>query len=160
GADQLFRSDVRGREEDRLARRRCRLLAHHQVQHVLMSERTLRWPPAAIALLALASSAIGIVNQFTYDDRYIIEKNPLMRSLSHWWRVFVSSYWPGAWGGDGYRPLTILSFRIEYVIGHGNPMVFHAVNIALYLVASVMMLTLARRLLPEWAAWFTAAAFA
>lgn len=125
-----------------------------------MTARTFRWPAAAVALLALASSAIGIVNQFTYDDRYIIEKNPLMASLSHWWRVFMSPYWPGKSGGDGYRPLTVLAFRIEYVISHGNPMLFHAVNIALYLIASVMVLTLARRLLPAWAAWFAAAAFA
>ena len=60
--------------------------------------RSSRWAAPAIALLALASSAIGIVNQFTYDDRYIIEKNPVMHDLLHWWRAFASSYWPRGLG--------------------------------------------------------------
>ena len=34
----------------------------------------------------------------------------------------LSSYWPPSWGGDGYRPLTILAFKIEYAIGGGRPM--------------------------------------
>lgn len=119
-----------------------------------------RLPAAVIALLALASSANGIVNQFTYDDRYIIEQNERMRTLARLWHVFVESYWPIASGGDGYRPLTILAFKIEYAIGHGSPMVFHAVNILLYAVSAVMVLLLARRLLPSWAAWLAAAAFA
>jgi protein O-mannosyl-transferase len=125
-----------------------------------MSERTFRWPAAAIAALALASSAIGIVNQFTYDDRYVIEKSPSMHTLAHWWRAFVSSYWPPAWGGDGYRPLTILAFKFEWAIGGGRPMVFHAANILLYAAAAVLMFALARRLLPDWAAWLAAACFA
>jgi hypothetical protein len=39
-------------------------------------------------------------------------------------------------------------------------MVFHAANIALYALASVLVFQLARRLLPLWAAWVTAAIFA
>src|SRR5262249_24103169 len=74
--------------------------------------------------------------------------------------VFASSYWPRDWGGDGYRPLTVLAFKIEYALGHGSPVVFHAANIALYALASVLVFQLARRLLPLWAAWTTAALFA
>jgi hypothetical protein len=114
----------------------------------------------AIALLALASSAIGIVNWFTYDDRYIIELNPAMHSLHRWWTVFASPYWPKDWGGDGYRPLTILAYRLEAVIGGGIPFYFHAVNILLYLLSAVLVFFVARRILPEWAAWVTAALFA
>lgn len=125
-----------------------------------MTTRSVRWPAAAIALLALASSAPSIVNQFTYDDRYIIELNPLMRSLAHWWRLFATSYWPRSWGGDGYRPLTLLSFNIQYVAGGGRPMLFHAVNIILYAVVAVLVLLLARRVLPSWAAFVIAACFA
>ena len=95
----------------------------------------------------------GIVNRFTYDDRYIIELNPAMRTLHGWWRVFQTSYWPKDWGGDGYRPFTILAFKIQWAIGHGNPAVFHAVNILLYAAVSVLVFVLARRVLPLWSAW-------
>ena len=125
-----------------------------------MNARWPRWASPFIAVLALASSAVGIVNRFTYDDRYIIELNPIMRSLQGWWRVFQGSYWPKDWGGDGYRPLTILAFKLESVASGRNPMLFHAVNIALYVVVCVLVFALAKRFLPVWAAWITAALFA
>jgi hypothetical protein len=114
----------------------------------------------SVALLAVASSAIGILNGFTYDDVYVVEQNPLMKYLHGWWRVFHLSYWPRSAGGDGYRPLTILAFRVEAMLGHLHPMVFHAVNIALYALSAWLVFLVARRLLPLWAAWVTAALFA
>ena len=62
-----------------------------------MNTRWARWAAPLIAALALASSAVGIVNRFTYDDRYIIQLNPVMRSLHAWWRAFQTSYWPKDW---------------------------------------------------------------
>lgn len=125
-----------------------------------MSIRWPRWANPTIALLALASSVVGIVNWFTYDDRYIIELNPATHNLHAWWRVFQTSYWPKDWGGDGYRPLTILAFKIEGAIGGGIPVVYHAANILLYTLVSLLVLALARRVLPLWAAWVVAALFA
>jgi hypothetical protein len=114
----------------------------------------------SVALLAIASSAIGILNGFTYDDVYVVEQNPLMKYLHGWWHVFHLSYWPKSAGGDGYRPLTILAFRVEAMLGHLHPMVFHAVNIALYALSAWLVFLVARRLLPLWAAWVAAALFA
>jgi protein O-mannosyl-transferase len=114
----------------------------------------------SVVLLAVASSIAGIANGFTYDDVYVVEQNPLMKYLHGWWHVFRLSYWPRSAGGDGYRPLTILAFRVQAVLGHLNPAVFHAVSIALYVVASLLVFRLACRLLPSWAAWLAAALFA
>lgn len=114
----------------------------------------------SVLLLALASSAIGIVNGFTYDDVYVVEQNPMMKYLHGWWHVFRLSYWPKSAGGDGYRPLTILAFRLEAAVGHLSPVAFHATNIVLYMVASLLVFVLARRVLPLWAAWVAAALFA
>ena len=83
-----------------------------------------------------------------------------MRSLHAWWRAFQTSYWPKDWGGDGYRPLTILAFRVQSVISGRNPVLFHAVNIALYVAVCVLVFALAKRFLPIWAAWIAAALFA
>ncbi|HEY9226752.1 MAG TPA: hypothetical protein VIP11_08910, partial [Gemmatimonadaceae bacterium] len=128
-----------------------------------MKAATSRWWALSVAVLAVASSAIGIVNKFTYDDRYVVELNPIMKGMAGWWRVFATSYWPRNWGGDGYRPITILAYKIEYNIGGGSPVVFHAVNIALYVLASVLVFQLATRLFTpqrRWAAWLGAALFA
>jgi hypothetical protein len=127
-----------------------------------MTERSVhrRLPDIAIALLALASSGIGIVNRFAYDDRYVVELNTLIHSLHAWWRGFAMSYWGPEGGSDGYRPITILAFRVEWAIGHGAPQVFHAANILLYVIASVLAFALARQILPLGAAWIAAALFA
>ena len=125
-----------------------------------MMERWRRLAGPSVALFAILSSAIGIVNQFTYDDRYIIQLEPSTHTLHRWWEVFASSYWPRNAGGDGYRPITILAFKIQWAIGHGNPAVFHAVNILLYAAVSVLVFVLARRVLPLWSAWLVGALFA
>jgi protein O-mannosyl-transferase len=118
------------------------------------------WASIAIVLLALASSAISIVNQFTYDDVYVIQKNRLVHDLHRWWQVFAIPYWPVEWGGDGYRPFTLLSFKLEWVIGHGSPVLFHAVSILAYAVCAVLVYRLAKLMLPASAAWLAGALFA
>jgi hypothetical protein len=127
-----------------------------------MRERWARWraPDLAIALLALVSSGIGIVNRFAYDDVYVVEQNPIVHSLRASYRLFAMHYWPMDWGGDGYRPLTILAFRLEWAIGHGSPVIFHGTNILLYALTSLLVFWLARRVLPTAFAWLTAALFA
>jgi protein O-mannosyl-transferase len=127
-----------------------------------MTERWTRWrtPEVMIALLALVSSGLGVLNRFAYDDVYVIEQNPIVHTLRASYRLFAMPYWPIQWGGDGYRPLTMLAFRLEWAIGHGAPVVFHAANILLYIVTSVLVFWLARRLLPLTFAWLAAALFA
>ena len=115
---------------------------------------------SSIAVLALLASGIGVTNQFTYDDKYIIQGNAALHSLGNVWGAFRSSYWPKAWGGDGYRPFTMAAFTLEWAIGGGAPWVFHVVNVALYAATSVALFALAQLILPLWAAWLAAALFA
>lgn len=126
----------------------------------MTNTRARLWASLTVAFLAFASSVSGIFNGYSYDDRYIVEKNPAMHELGRWWHGFVESYWPREWGADGYRPITILFFKIEYALGHGSPLAFHATNIALYMLASVLVFAIARRILPFEAAWLAAALFA
>jgi hypothetical protein len=115
---------------------------------------------ALIAVLALASSWNGIYNGFTYDDQFVVLSNPPLHDIHNWWRFFGMAYWPENYGNDGYRPFTILLYSIQWAIGHGAPMIFHAVNIALYMMASVAVFFLAETCLPFAAAWFAAALYA
>jgi protein O-mannosyl-transferase len=126
--------------------------------------QTLRRPawlsPLSLALLAIAASASGILNGFTYDDRPVIRDNPFMHDLHGLWRVFTQTYWPPDWGGDGYRPLTSLAFKLESALSGGSSAVVHGANIALYAVAAVLAFDLARRMMPDSCAWVVAALFA
>ncbi len=114
----------------------------------------------AVCGLAVAASATSIRNGFAYDDVYLIARSPRMHSFAGAWREFAHTYWPEQSGGDGYRPLTIITFRAEWALGGGNPVVFHATNIALHAVTAVVVFWLATALLPLAAAWIAAALYA
>ena len=119
------------------------------------------WPPAlVVAALAIAAAANSVVNGFTYDDVELIARAARMHTLDGWWREFARTYWPEQSGGDGYRPFTILAFRLEWALGGGNPMVFHAVNVAIHAATAVAVFWLACAILPLGAAWITAALYA
>ena len=125
-----------------------------------MKRRTWWTLAGSIALLAFAASATGLPNQFTYDDEYVIQQDARVHTLAHWWRLFADSYWSKHWGGDGYRPLTIIGFAVQWVAGHGSPLVFHVVNVALYLAVCVAVFWVMSGVLPSAPAWIAAALFA
>jgi protein O-mannosyl-transferase len=118
------------------------------------------WLALSLVALALGASAIGVRNGFTYDDRYVIQMNDAVHHVGRIWKVFVSSYWPPLWGGDGYRPFTMAAFAVEWAAGGGAPWVFHAVNILLYVATTLGVFALSLLMLPEWPAWIAAALFA
>jgi hypothetical protein len=121
-----------------------------------------RWLLLAAGLLLLVgvSSGVGIHNGFTYDDVEVIRNNGEVHTLHRWWTLFAHSYWPRAYGGDGYRPLTMLAFATQWVIGGGAAWVFHATNIALYGAVTIAVFWLVSLVLPTAAAWLVAALFA
>ena len=114
----------------------------------------------SIVALALIASAVGIANGYAYDDRYIVETHDRIHTLAHWWRFFAEPYWPAQWGADGYRPLTLLAFALQWAAGNGAPWVFHLVNVLLYASVTLAVFWLATELLPLPAAWLAGALFA
>jgi tetratricopeptide (TPR) repeat protein len=117
----------------------------------------------AIAILALGASWSSLGNGFAYDDAFVVVNDAQrMHTLTGWWREFASTYWlsEGRQPGDGYRPLTILAFKLQWVLGDGKPVVFHAVSVALHTVTAVLVFWLACGALPTAAAALAAAFYA
>ncbi|HTR78534.1 MAG TPA: hypothetical protein VMH39_10500 [Gemmatimonadaceae bacterium] len=115
----------------------------------------------SVLVLAVLASGLGVRNGFTYDDRFVIEGNTALHLLrANWWRFFGSSYWPPSMGGDGYRPIALLLYSIQWVVGGGSAWVFHTVNIAVYGAVCLSVFWLGLQLLPERLAWLAAALFA
>jgi 4-amino-4-deoxy-L-arabinose transferase-like glycosyltransferase len=113
-----------------------------------------------VALLALAACITSLGHDFTYDDRYVILMNDRVHSLHRFWRYFAQSYWPPKFGGDGYRPMVLLLFAVQWVLGGGAAWMFHLVNILLAVATALAVYWLALALLPEAGAWLAAALFA
>jgi protein O-mannosyl-transferase len=117
-------------------------------------------PALTILLLVLASSATSLANGFAYDDRHIITDNPAVKNLANWWQLFGQPYWPAKAVASLYRPLTVLSFSLQWAAGRGSPAIFHVLNVLLYAGCCLAVLRLARLLLPLGPAWLVAAFFA
>lgn len=126
-----------------------------------MTRRAWIAPAIAIVLLALAASVTSIGHDFTFDDRYVILGNGHVHvMLKDIWRLFGETYWPRELGGDGYRPLVMSFFTVEWAIGGGAPWIFHLVNILLAVAAALAVQWCAAAILPRAAAWAAAALFA
>jgi hypothetical protein len=120
-----------------------------------------RWLPAAtVALLALAATITTIGHDFTYDDRGVILENTRVHALSHLPRLFLETYWPAKYGGDGYRPIVMSLFTLQWLQGDGDPAVFHLVNILLAVATALAVYWCATAMLPTLGAWVAAALFA
>ncbi len=105
-----------------------------------------------LLLLAAALFAFGasLGSGFHFDD-YAIFSDPLLRSPWGWLEV---------WGPGQTRPLTHLTFWLNYQLSGTSPFGYHALNLALHLAAVLLAYECLRRLLPERAALLAAALFA
>ena len=79
-----------------------------------------------------------------YDDRFVIEKNPVIQSLD-WRGLLTTSYWGEIVDAGLYRPLTLLSFGLNRSLG-ASAFGFHLTNDLLHGVAAVFALLVARAL--------------
>jgi hypothetical protein len=119
-----------------------------------------RWHEILVAALAAAASIVSLGNGFALDDVPIVLEDARLHSLTEIWRVFGQPYWPPEAGDALYRPLTSLAFALQWAAGGGSPVVFHAVNVALYVAVSISLFRLASRFMDERAAAMGAAVFA
>lgn len=98
----------------------------------------------AVALLACAVYANALRNGFALDDESIIRDNPVVHGLGHLHATLLGAYWETSL--QLYRPVTLLSFALEWAIDGGNTTAMHAVNVVLHAVASGMVAALVLRL--------------
>ena len=125
-----------------------------------MAEHDARRNNLVVAVIALAATITSLRNGFAYDDVPIIATNARVHDLASWWSFFGTSYWPPQYGESLYRPLSMLGYALQWALGDGNPMVFHAVSITLFILLAVLVLTLLRELMDESAALVGALLFA
>ena len=113
-------------------------------------------------------------NQYALDDAIVITKNQhVEKGLSGIPDILKNDTFQGFFGsqqdlvaGGRYRPLSLITFAIEYQFFGLNPVVGHFINIVIYAIIVVLLLLVLRELIPnannQWLkiAWLTAFLFA
>jgi hypothetical protein len=95
---------------------------------------------AAAMLVAAGAFAVTAGYQFVYDDVHIVQSKTLLHSLANWREILTTTWW----GYALYRPLTELSFALDWSLSGGDPRWFHAVNVVLHAIATGLVFLLAR----------------
>ncbi|CAL8104977.1 unnamed protein product [Orchesella dallaii] len=73
-------------------------------------------------------------------------------SLSGWWSLWKNDYWgmpmSSPLSHKSYRPLTVLTFRLNYLMGDGlSPLIFHGTNVLIHGLVSLLSLYLCHSVL-------------
>ncbi|HEY7636072.1 MAG TPA: tetratricopeptide repeat protein [Gemmatimonadales bacterium] len=113
-----------------------------------------------MVFLALGSSFPSLMNGFAFDDLPVIVQDGRIHELQNPWHFFTQPYWGPPAPPALYRPLTSLAFGLQWKLGGGSALLYHAVNVVLYCVVCLAVYHLAVALLGAMAGWWSAALFA
>ncbi|XP_040201479.1 protein O-mannosyl-transferase TMTC1 [Rana temporaria] len=96
--------------------------------------------PALVAGLCFARSLYG---EFVHDDIWAILNNPDSRGETNLSSVFRNDFWGKAMNDNtshkSYRPLCVLSFRMNVYLWGLDPFYFHMVNVVLHSLVSALL---------------------
>lgn len=107
------------------------------------------WSGLAIAALAVLVYGGSPWNGFVLDDHTILVNNDLV-TRSDVAGAFVAPYQPVGTGSDKlYRPLPVASYALQWALHGPRAGAFHALNVLLHALASLLFWRLARRIVPE-----------
>jgi protein O-mannosyl-transferase len=103
------------------------------------------WPALSATALALVLYAVNLGGTYIYDDVQIIGADPRIHSVDQWPKIWRTDYFNGA-VDNLYRPLTTMSYAIEWWLHGDRPWAFHLVNILLNAAVAAGVAELTRRL--------------
>jgi tetratricopeptide (TPR) repeat protein len=115
----------------------------------------------ALAFLAYVAT-LGF--QFVYDDKPQIVQNPAVHAWRYLPRYFTSHVWaeisPRA-GGNYYRPLFLVWFRLNHALFGLNPQGWHLTTVLWHVLATYLVFVLVARLAADrWVAFSASTLFA
>ena len=112
-----------------------------------MNSQLRRALPWLIAVIAVAVYANALRNGFALDDASIVAHNTNVQHFAPLGDAWFSAYWPNLPFQEGlYRPLTIVSYMVEWALWPGNAAGFHLVNVLLHGAVSALVVVLLLRL--------------
>jgi protein O-mannosyl-transferase len=110
-----------------------------------LPDRQSAWLALLLAGVTAAHAGATRVG-FVFDDVDLIVRDPFVHQLQPPAAYFSRAFWdhPGREGQSAYfRPLTALSFTLDWLLGGGQAWVFHATNVILHLLVTAACFALA-----------------
>lgn len=106
-----------------------------------------RWvAPALIALLAFVGYANTLGAGLFFDDRPAVVDNVWVRQGAPLSILSEPSWWGPQMQVKAWRPLTTLTFALNYALHGYAPFGYHAVNVGLHVAVSLLVLVVLTRL--------------
>uniref|UniRef100_A0A8C5G6S5 dolichyl-phosphate-mannose--protein mannosyltransferase n=1 Tax=Gouania willdenowi TaxID=441366 RepID=A0A8C5G6S5_GOUWI len=98
-----------------------------------------------VALLALLCFVNSYDGEFVFDDSEAIVNNKDLRPTTPLSNIWSNDFWGSNLSSNSshksYRPLTVLTFRWNYLVaGDLHPVGFHVLNIILHALVSILMI--------------------
>lgn len=104
-----------------------------------------------IVLAVTLLYANTIQHGFVLDDVAVVEQNQFVKQGVHGIPAIMTSfYWQGYWNSNAglYRPLSLVSFAVEYQLFPGSPFIHHFFNVVYYALCCVLLLKVLRLVFP------------
>ncbi|XP_053563785.1 protein O-mannosyl-transferase TMTC4 [Bombina bombina] len=120
-------------------------------QDIPMFHLSAFWARCLVGLLAFVCFTNSYNGNFVFDDSEAIINNKDIRGETPLSDLWLHDFWGTKLSSNAshksYRPLTVLTFRMNYSIAGGlHPPGFHLVNILLHCIVSVLMLNVFTKL--------------
>ena len=118
--------------------------------------------PALLVVISAAPFLNSLAGPWLLDDVALVARNPFVQRPELWGRLWTADYWASTGAQSGlYRPATMTSFALNYLVAGNASWAFHAVNIALHAACTLLVWwVLCRGRRGGWAAFAAAALFA
>ncbi|XP_055081629.1 protein O-mannosyl-transferase TMTC1 isoform X2 [Periophthalmus magnuspinnatus] len=104
---------------------------------------------AAVAVLCVLCYGNSLRGELVHDDVWAIVNNPDVRPGAGLGAAFRNDFWGKRMSDNtshkSYRPLCILSFKLNIWLSGMAPLYFHLVNVALHILVSCLLLVTCRR---------------
>lgn len=115
--------------------------------------RQYRWQVGVLALIVVLFYGNTVANEYAVDDDIVIAGNKYtVKGFKGIPKILATDSFEGYFGekldllpGGRYRPLSIITFAIEYQFWKAKPAMSHAVNVLLYVGCVILVFQLLRR---------------
>jgi hypothetical protein len=136
--------------------------AEADVEATLLGQRDGHEPggwavPLAVAAVAVVVYLVTLHGTFVYDDPSVILNNTHV--TRDWGRIWTTAYAPKA-PDHLWRPLTLLTFAVEYALHGATAWPYHLVNILLHAGVCAAIVVLGKKLCGVRAGWIAGLLFA